>query len=144
MRKNTYRDTPGYSRWKGIKNRCLRPEVEAFPRYGGRGITICERWLTFANFIADVGLPPFPGAMLEREDNSRGYEPGNVCWATADEQNRNKRNNVWITVDDVTLVRKDWARRLGVKDGAVVYQAKKRGSYEAAVRYFENKKSVGL
>jgi len=127
-----------------MKNRCLRSEVASWPRYGGRGITICERWLVFANFMADMGLPPTPQHSIERRDNVRGYEPGNCYWATPDEQNRNKRSNVWITVDGVTMVRRDWARRLRVRDSSINWQAKKLGTYEAAVRYFEAKESLGL
>jgi hypothetical protein len=78
MREAAHNKPDGYFRWYEIKNRCTRPERKDWPRYGGRGITLCERWMVFDNFVADVGQPPFLGAQLDRIDNDRGYEPGNV------------------------------------------------------------------
>jgi len=125
---------PGYFRWYEIRNRCTRPERKDWPRYGGRGITLCERWMTFANFIADVGLPPFPGAQLDRIENDKGYEPGNVRWATASEQQLNAKTAVWVEVDGVRLNWGAWAARLGVSRQALAYRAQVLGSREAAIR----------
>ena len=63
-----------------MRERCNNPNNKDYPRYGGRGITVCEQWSRYANFIADMGLPPSPEAQLDRIDNDRGYEPGNVRW----------------------------------------------------------------
>lgn len=88
------RPPPTYSSWVSMKTRCLN-NSEAnhaqYARYGGSGIGICERWMKFENFIADMGERP-PGTSLDRIDNSRGYEPGNCRWATAATQTRNRSN----------------------------------------------------
>lgn len=84
-------DTPEWHAWKDMKARCLNPNLANFHNYGGRGITVCERWLRFENFIADVGRRPSPLHSLDRIDNDGNYEPGNVRWATAKQQSANKR-----------------------------------------------------
>ena len=71
--------------------RCESPANEQWKNYGGRGIRVCERWMEFENFIADMGPRP-PGLTIERINNDGNYEPSNCKWATMSEQNRNKRN----------------------------------------------------
>jgi hypothetical protein len=78
--------TPEYNIWTGMKQRCLNPRCKDYPRYGGRGITVCERWQKFENFYEDMGPRPSPGHSIDRVDNDRGYEPGNCIWATVAEQ----------------------------------------------------------
>jgi hypothetical protein len=94
--------------------RCTNPNSEKFPSYGGRGITVCDRWLKFENFLADMGEPP-PGKQIERIDNSKGYEPGNCKWATRFEQARNKRNNRLVTYQGETFCVAEWAEKKGLK-----------------------------
>lgn len=82
-----------YRSWQAMKRRCLNPKVRGYKNYGGRGITICERWLeSFENFLADMGPRP-PGMSLDRIDPNGNYEPGNCRWATAKEQSLNKRSS---------------------------------------------------
>lgn len=93
----------GYRRtkksWDSMISRCTRPYVNNYQNYGGRGITVCERWMKFENFLADMGERP-EGLTLERIENDKGYEPGNCKWATWEEQASNRRNTVMVIAPD--------------------------------------------
>jgi hypothetical protein len=103
---------PIYLRHRLMLNRCYNPRVPAFQWYGGRGITVCDRWRTSVeNFYADMGDPP-PGMSLERIDNDGNYEPGNCIWASAKHQARNRRTSHFVTYDDETHTIAAWAEKL--------------------------------
>lgn len=85
-------ETRTYQTWLHMRQRCLNPENDAYHNYGGRGITICEEWDVFDNFLSDMGERPL-GLTIDRIDNSKGYFKDNCRWADKKTQLRNKRNN---------------------------------------------------
>jgi hypothetical protein len=108
-------DTSLYEIWQTMIKRCHNPKAKKFPDYGGRGISVCDRWRrSFADFAADVGDRP-EGSSLDRKDNNGNYEPGNVRWATATEQSNNKRNTILITHDGITMSLKQWSVKIGIR-----------------------------
>lgn len=117
--------TPTYYSWAGMVARCTNRKHKAYERYGGRGVAVCNRWLTFANFLADMGEKP-RGMSIERKDNSRRYEPGNCVWASPTTQARNKRNNRVMTLNGVSKTLAEWAEQLGIHP-ATLSDRKQRG-----------------
>lgn len=107
--------------WSSMLNRCyVKSDKGSYPRYGGRGILVCERWRTdFTAFLADMGPRPSRDHSLERVDNDLGYEPGNVVWATRVEQQNNRHNNVRVTVNGETLTATQLARKHGINDATM-------------------------
>jgi len=85
--------SPTYSSWRAMINRCRYPYINRYENYGGRGIVVCDRWLVFDNFLADLGERP-EGTSLDRIDPNGDYEPGNVRWSTASEQQTNRRPHI--------------------------------------------------
>jgi hypothetical protein len=112
-----------------MKNRCTNTGETKYARWGGRGITICERWSTFENFYADMGDPP-EGHSLDRIDNDGNYEPENCRWADASTQIRNRRvmkTERLITHNGKTLNLTDWSLSLGLERGTVARRIDKYG-----------------
>ena len=98
-----------------MKYRCTKPTHKFYKNYGGRGITVCERWLKSSRlFIQDMGTRP-DGGMLERIDNNKGYSPENCIWATRAQQNSNRRNCIYVVVDGDRVTLKEACRRKGLK-----------------------------
>jgi hypothetical protein len=106
--------------------RCTYPKHAKYHLYGGRGITVCERWRSFAAFIADMGPRPSLKHSIERKDANGSYEPGNCEWATQFEQMRNTSANLYLTLNGKTQIAADWSRQLGVPP-TVLIKRKLRG-----------------
>jgi hypothetical protein len=87
-----------YRSWADMHTRCGNRNRKDYKDYGARGITVCERWESFENFLADLGFKPSPQHSLDRIDPNGNYEPGNVRWATPIEQANNKRTNRLLTI----------------------------------------------
>lgn len=105
--------TPTYASWMMMKNRCKATSGDNFNLYSGRGITVCERWNDFENFLADMGERP-DGTSLDRIDVNGNYEPSNCRWANAKEQARNTRTNRLLHHDGKTLCVSEWSELLGI------------------------------
>lgn len=95
---------PLYHTWADMLARCYNPKSASWPSYGGRGISVCNRWHHFANFVEDMGPKPDPALTLERSNNSKGYGPGNCRWATRTEQCHNRRRFKTNTTGETGVV----------------------------------------
>lgn len=111
---------PEYLAWQDMLKRCHSGELRFFASYGGRGITVCDEWRhDFAAFRDHIGPKPSPAHSLDRIDNDRGYEPGNVRWATRSEQMRNTRQTIFITHNGETHCAIEWAHRTGIHKATI-------------------------
>ena len=110
---------PEHRSWMALRNRCNCPTNSRYSRYGGRGITVCERWNDFTAFYADMGPRPSPKHSIERIDNDGSYSPENCRWATAAEQSYNRRNKTFITAMGRTMRLCEWARELGTNASTI-------------------------
>jgi hypothetical protein len=98
-----------------MKQRCHNQADAGYKVYGARGITVCDEWRdSFAAFRAAVGDPPAPGMSIDRIDGTKGYEPGNVRWATSEQQMSNTSRTRHLNYKDETLTMKQWSVRMGI------------------------------
>lgn len=124
--------------WHHMMERCFNLKVKHFSRYGGRGITVCDRWRTFENFLADMGQPP-NGLTIERKNNNGNYEPGNCRWATYKEQARNTSRNRVETVRGVTAPLSELCERFGT-NYSLVSQRLNASGWDIDRAFFEPKR----
>ena len=114
LTKHNLYGTPSYRIWNGMKNRCINKRDKHYKDYGERGITVCDKWLTFEGFYDDMGERPI-GLTLDRKDNDKGYNKENCQWANSEQQQNNKRNNVNITYKNKSQTLSQWSRELGIR-----------------------------
>ena len=124
--KHGLRKHPLYKVWRGIKYRCLVPTCPDYDLYGGRGITICDRWInSIKNFFADMNTGYSFGMHIDRINVNGNYEPLNCRWVTPKQNNNNKRNNVYVTYDGRTHTPAQWAEELGIKANTIANRKRK-------------------
>lgn len=114
--------SPEYQSWRSMIHRCENLNATGYENYGGRGITVCDRWRnSFALFFADMGKRPTPTEYheIERKNNDGNYEPDNCIWATIKEQARNRRSGRTLTYNGRTLLIVEWAEVTGMKVGQI-------------------------
>ena len=105
--------TRTYYNWKGMVARCVDKGHKDYPKYGGRGISVCDSWRQFVNFYADMGDAP-AGRSIDRLDNDGHYCKENCAWRTLIEQNRNKRNTKRFAYHGENLTIKEWSEKTGI------------------------------
>lgn len=123
--------TPEYRILYAIHTRCTNKNIINYRNYGGRGISICDRWFIgdgvkshIECFIDDMGLRPSKKHSIDRIDNDGDYAPGNCRWVTSKEQARNQRTNVNITYNNETMCLNDWAKKTGIERRTLAYRIK--------------------
>ena len=123
---------PLYRVWATMIMRCNNKNDASFHKYGARGITVCDRWRkSFSAFYADMGERP-AGHSIERIDNDGPYSPENCRWATPKEQAANRRNEKPITHNGMTMSLRQWAIKVGIHRGTLLYRLR-RMTFEDAI-----------
>jgi len=122
-----------YSIWQNMKDRCLNPRSKDYANYGGRGVSVCEKWLTFEGFFEDMGNRPSLEHSLDRIDNDGHYSKENCHWATQRQQHRNKRTNKIIEFNGESLCAIEWAERLSMPDSTLHSRLDRGWSVERAL-----------
>lgn len=121
-----------YRTWASMIDRCKNHNNKQFNDYGGRGITVCERWQKFENFLADMGERP-EGMTIERIENDKGYYKENCRWATRKEQQNNTRTNRFLTYNGKTQTLAQWADETGFKETTISRRIELGWSIEKAI-----------
>lgn len=136
--------SPEYYVWVAMKNRCLNHRCSAFKNYGGRGVSVCERWLRFEEFYEDMGARPSNLYSLERIDNNKGYSKENCKWAQEHIQARNKRTNVWYEYNGIKHIQMDWATILRIDQAQISRLLKSGTPFEEVAAFYIKKHNILL
>lgn len=126
--------SPEYTAWAAMKSRCTNPKTVGYHNYGGRGISVCERWLnSFEAFISDMGKRPSSKHSIDRIDNDGNYEPGNCRWTVMIVQRNNTRLNVRVEFRGENLTLSEWGRRFGVSSTMIARRIRNGWPIEQAM-----------
>jgi hypothetical protein len=136
---------PLFEVWNGMLDRCMNTATPAYKNYGGRGITVCDRWRkSFWDFVSDMGERPSSSHSLDRKDNNGNYTPENCRWATQREQMGNTRRNRFVEINGVRMIVSDWARLCGITPQRMAQRFNSFDPVTAISRYPEAKVLAGL
>jgi hypothetical protein len=125
--------SPEYKAWNAMIRRCTNPKVHNYHRYGGRGITVCDRWLnSVESFVADMGPRP-DGCSLERINGNGNYEPTNCRWADNRDQANNRHTNRRLTLNGVSKTVAEWSRELDLPRETINSRLSRGSSSEQAL-----------
>jgi hypothetical protein len=126
------RSSKEYEVWVSMVKRCSNPKSASWPRYGGRGIRVCEQWRRFEAFFADMGPRP-PGAIIDRIDVNGNYEPANCRWATPKQSARNKTNTRWLVIKGEAISLPEASERFGIRSDVIWWRLRRGWSPEDAI-----------
>ncbi len=126
-------NTPEWNSWVAMRQRCLNPKNDHYPRYGGRGIKICDRWSDFRKFLADMGNKPSGDHSIGRIDNDGDYTPKNCEWQTRDDQANNMSHSKFLEIDGVRMTAAQWAKKMSIGYAAVLGRLERGWSPRDAV-----------
>lgn len=130
--KHGYASTKIYKIWKSMNQRCHNPKNKSYPRYGARGIFVCDRWKEFSSFLEDMGVPE-KGLSLDRIDNDKGYSPDNCRWVNSKTQNRNRRDNNLIDFNGEVKTLAEWAEEKQMPYSTLSYRIHRGWDVEKAL-----------
>ena len=118
------RYSPTWHTWASMVKRCTNPNNNRYYLYGGRGISVCSEWRSFAGFVSDMGIKP-EGKTIDRIDFNKGYFKSNCQWATNKEQANNKRNNHIVTANGLSMTLSQWADKTGIASSTIRLRIKR-------------------
>jgi len=126
-------ETPTYTSWRAMKDRCYQPSHKEYKRYGAVGISVCKRWRdSFENFFADMGERP-DGCTLERVNGKKNYSPSNCIWATKEQQANNRKNNRLIEFGGEVMTLAQWSTKTGIPAATIARRIDRGWDVERAL-----------
>lgn len=132
--------TPEYKSWLSMKRRCYCKTDKQYSRWGGRGITVCDKWKeSFPNFLSDMGEKPSPYHTIDRIDNNGNYTPENCKWSNPKEQSRNRRSNKWYEYNGLKMIITDWGNYFGISSHAIQQKIRRGSTFDEVFEYYTEK-----